>query len=484
MQLSDRVPSKQSQARSLYCLGPSEWPVIRSHQQISYAPTQSETLRVGDLIVYKTHLGKVCHRIINIREKMDETEFLVKGDALFLPDGWINPRDILGKVIAIDQESIETLRFQLLSKFFWFHSLMQVQTSKFLSEKGRFALQRFPHMRSSLIHTANLVTSPWLLANSHWLREWTNELSLAVRSKTREVAPSVRQGILHTRARLVHKVNEVRRDTGQLVFNHFIVPPRSPSFRLVPHGGDYGHGFFYEEIFCRGSTDVDDIAKRLIQKAPVLDLGGGAGRLAKRLALAGIKVTLLDNSKSMLAYARQRRRSLPLSKRSHFSIQCQDMRNLHLSQKFRAIVSVNNALEHLGDKKTILETLTRIRKHLLDRGIFFAEVHNPKFWQQRAGWKKCRWLYEADLQVHGTRFRLWERTSPGQTPNAVVWEHATSSDLMRFTLLRTTLWLFEKQEWEALFLSAGFRIRSLWENWAGTPASDTSSKLVFVLNTK
>ncbi|MEZ4751553.1 MAG: hypothetical protein R3B54_13320 [Bdellovibrionota bacterium] len=46
---------------------------------------------------------------------------------------------------------------------------------------------------------------------------------------------------------------------------------------MVFHGGDYGHGYLYEEIFCRDDRDLDFAVNLVEAPGAVLDLAGARG---------------------------------------------------------------------------------------------------------------------------------------------------------------------------------------------------------------
>ena len=81
------------------------------------------------------------------------------------------------------------------------------------------------------------------------------------------------------------------------------------------------------------------LLKRLRPKAAILDLCCGDGRLMHQLVRNGYRVTGLDGSESMLAFARQK---IP---RAEFLLA--DARSFRLPERFDAVISTFDSLNHI-----------------------------------------------------------------------------------------------------------------------------------------
>jgi len=258
------------------------------------------------------------------------------------------------------------------------------------------------------------------------------------------------------------------------------LPPARAGARLRPHGGDYGHGYLYEELFCGDGSETERVAALCLEAGePVLDLGGGGGRLAARLATLGARVTLVDKSRSMISLAMRRRESLPFEALSRLRIERGDLRELQATG-YRCAVSLRNALEHLSGPGEIRTALQRVHGALVPGGVLLAEVHHLPHWEARTGWRAGQWAYAHSARARGRWHHCWERVLPGPG-GGVVWEHAVSRDLLRFVHLSTALWLAPVSAWRALFCGAGFRVEKVLGGWHGAPLSETLPKAVFRL---
>lgn len=277
--------------------------------------------------------------------------------------------------------------------------------------------------------------------------------------------------LVHPFMRFIHLTRKL---LGEIVFNHFIYPPDTLCHTLVPCGKDYGHGYLYEDLFCRDSIDLEAIESLARSYGgPILDLAGGMGRLSYRLSQAGFSTTLVDISQDMLDAAR--------TKQGNFSIVQQDISSLNLPQKFALIVSLKNGLEHLPDQAALIRTLTRIKSHLAPGGIAVLDLHNPQFCEKLPRWTENAWYYSLDIRARGKRTRLWSR-SLRETSTRIRADHAISQDLKHFTLLSSSFQLLTEQQWEGLFRESGFTVLHKWGDWLKNPPSNNLPHLIYLLS--
>lgn len=274
-------------------------------------------------------------------------------------------------------------------------------------------------------------------------------------------------------------MDSLRKAVGRVVFNHMVTPPERENSQMVFHGGDYGHGYLYEEIFCRDDSDLDASVALVQQPGAVLDLAGGAGRFSLRMLESGRDVALVDKSVTMLEIARRRKKVLPYDVSNRFKIYPQDISQLQLGREFIAIFSINNGLEHLQDEDIILQVLLRAANHLNPKGDFYVDVHYPPYWEQTQQWKTNKWEYSQDFSLKSERYRVWGRTRDGENENEVVWEHAVTRNLFDYTFLKTRLLVLPLQRWHKILTKAGFKVVDIWGNWKGSKIDASLPKMIF-----
>ncbi len=110
----------------------------------------------------------------------------------------------------------------------------------------------------------------------------------------------------------------------------------------------------------------------------ILGLACGTGRLECRLAEAGLSVTGLDMSATMLRLARRRRASLPGKVRKRLHFVRADMLKLDFDRRFDLIYIADNSFRELGTRRNMLQCLRAIRCHLKPEGRLLISERRPR----------------------------------------------------------------------------------------------------------
>jgi len=108
-------------------------------------------------------------------------------------------------------------------------------------------------------------------------------------------------------------------------------------------------------------------------RGPVLELACGTGRLTIPIAQAGVEIVGLDQSASMLAYARKK------AGEAQVDIEWveADCRHFDLERKFALIFMAFHSMQHLHDQASLTAFFERVRAHLAPGGRFIFDVFNP-----------------------------------------------------------------------------------------------------------
>ena len=140
----------------------------------------------------------------------------------------------------------------------------------------------------------------------------------------------------------------------------------------------YDHPDLYDEQYKHYRDDLS-FYTRLADDygSPVLELGAGTGRVTAALAKAGHRVTGLELSPAMVSKAQSRLQSEGLGK--HVTLVQGDMRSFELEKTFNLVIAPFNAFMHLYTLQAQDETLSRIRQHLSEDGVFACDLYNPHF---------------------------------------------------------------------------------------------------------
>ncbi len=110
---------------------------------------------------------------------------------------------------------------------------------------------------------------------------------------------------------------------------------------------------------------------------PVLDLGGGTGRVAWPLADAGHQVSMLDLSEAMLAAARAKASGYSAATQERLTFVLGDLRHFELPTRFGLAVAPFRVFQALLTAEDQAAALTAIRRHLRPGGVFVAHLFDP-----------------------------------------------------------------------------------------------------------
>ncbi len=118
-----------------------------------------------------------------------------------------------------------------------------------------------------------------------------------------------------------------------------------------------------------------DMAKQA--KGRVLEIGCGTGRVLIPTAEAGIDITGLDNSQSMLNILRQNLSQAPKQVQDSVHLEVGDMRSFDLGEQFDLITIPFRPFQHMMTVDDQMACLRTVRKHLKPNGKFVFDVFNP-----------------------------------------------------------------------------------------------------------
>jgi ubiquinone/menaquinone biosynthesis C-methylase UbiE len=213
----------------------------------------------------------------------------------------------------------------------------------------------------------------------------------------------------------------------------------------------------------------------------ILELACGSGRVLLSLAQEGHQLTGIDTSEAMLDIARQRLREAGVAERC--TLIQQDIRNLHLEQKFRMAFIALGSFAHITARRAQQQALASVHAHLSPGGLFILDISNAdaRYMEDLSGQVLHQGTWQQDNGTFVTHF-----VSPTSSSKQHLLElthfydqHSQGGTLQR-TVVTTHLYLFERSEVELLLEQAGFVIKDVYGDHDLGPYQLESPRLICI----
>jgi ubiquinone/menaquinone biosynthesis C-methylase UbiE len=241
---------------------------------------------------------------------------------------------------------------------------------------------------------------------------------------------------------------------------------------------------FYDIEHAHFMEDLDlyrDFAELCGPYGSVLELACGSGRLLLPLAREGYELTGVDISATMLERAQRRLEQEGLL--SRVTLVQQDMRCLHLEQRFRLAFIALGSFGHLTTRKDQQQTLALLRAHLVTGATLILDLSNAdaRFMENMSG----QMLHQGTWACPDGSF-LTHFVSPASSTSRHLLElvhfydqYAQGEGIKR-TMTRTSLYLFERVELELMLEQAGFAVKEVYGNYEMSPYELQSPRMIFI----
>ena len=193
----------------------------------------------------------------------------------------------------------------------------------------------------------------------------------------------------------------------------------------------------------------------------ILELACGTGRHAMELEKFGYQIMATDRSAAMIDIARRR----ATKQHSKINFAAMQMQQLELPKKnWDAAVCLFDSIGYLQTNAAIASTLTRIRNHLRDGGVFIFEFwHAPAMLNNYSPKRERRWkidnreiirtsetTLDRDKHLATVEYTVQEKNDGGTS------EIIRESHLNRFFSVEEMQRLLEQENFNALKFFAGF----------------------------
>jgi SAM-dependent methyltransferase len=218
---------------------------------------------------------------------------------------------------------------------------------------------------------------------------------------------------------------------------------------------------------------------------PILDLGGGTGRVAWPLAEAGFDVTSLDSSAPMLARSEAKRAVASPAARPRVTLVEADARSFHLPATFGLAITPGRVFQLILTPEGQRESLAAIHRHLRPDGVLVLQLFDPLLSACEAfdgvPDKADRGTVVLASGHRVTRTVVHRTTDPLQQLMTEVWDWVERDDAG--TVVRTdreTLQMRWTYRYELRYLLeiSGFEVTDEYSDFAGSPPRYASEQVV------
>lgn len=262
-----------------------------------------------------------------------------------------------------------------------------------------------------------------------------------------------------------------------------------------PHryGGESSYDAWaeYYDLIHRGLPGETEfyVGQAVKRGGPTLELGCGTGRLALPMAMSGVDVTGLDNSKPMLARCRAKKRRLGRLT-GRLTLVHGDMRDFHLDRRFDLVVMAYRTIMHLHTPAEQVSCLKSACAHLNPEGLLILNTWVPRpsalapLLSSQGGWLQFAGRYL--LGDANTELIHFCSTTCDEHHQLLFEEHVLHEVDARGNVLRTEVLPMERawltpREMGHLAGLCGLEVEAVFGDFDCSPFTSASTEMIWVL---
>lgn len=211
--------------------------------------------------------------------------------------------------------------------------------------------------------------------------------------------------------------------------------------------------------------------------AKILELCCGTGRLTLPIAKEEYHICGVDYTSSMLERAKTKASEAGLE----INFIEADIRTLNLQEKFDFVFIPFNSIHHLYQNEDLVKTLSGVKKHLKENGIFLLDCFNPNIQYIVEGEKEQKVI--AEYATHDGRKVLIKQTMRYESStqiNRIEWHYFIDDKF--HSIQNMDMRLFFPQELDSYLERAGFNIIHKFGSFEEETFDDDSEKQIYVVS--
>ncbi|MBS21727.1 MAG: hypothetical protein CL739_06495 [Chloroflexi bacterium] len=238
----------------------------------------------------------------------------------------------------------------------------------------------------------------------------------------------------------------------------------------------------YDEVYSFVDNDINFYTNKFKELGgKVLEIGCGTGRVTIPLLEAGADITAVDYSQKMLEQLESKIGSTNVS----IEIVLQDVRRLHLENKYNLIIFPYRGFQSLLSVEDQINALTSIRDHLNFGGRLIIDLFLPS--RDLFDQKPDIFYHLKDFENSDKMIKSLHHRSKFDHHNQLIHTHLSISESEdgRVTLKRYadfTLRYLYIDEARYLFKFCGFKIQEISADYNGTPYNRDSDETIWSLS--
>src|SRR5262249_20359670 len=233
---------------------------------------------------------------------------------------------------------------------------------------------------------------------------------------------------------------------------------------------------YRDKNYVAESQFVMDQLKTALLRTPrhILDLGCGTGLHALQMAQAGIPVTGVDRSASMIDMARKHREALPRDARKLLHFRIGDIRRIDCHRRYDAVISLFQVMSYVTEKNDLEATIQVARRHLVSGGAFLFDFwYGPAILRDPPK-KRVKVAEMGDARVRRTTIPEWDAA---RCMVCVIFDieimNIASGEIVREREQHHLRYFFP-DELESCLVSRGFEVIRFGDTLTKRPPSDTT----------
>jgi len=237
------------------------------------------------------------------------------------------------------------------------------------------------------------------------------------------------------------------------------------------------------DIYVPATFDIDFfITETKKTSGEVLELMSGTGRVSIPLIEAGVKLTCVDLSGELNGVLEKKLQQNGL----RADVFKMDVCKLELHKKFDMVIIPFHSFAHITSRDDQRKALACIQQHLLPSGTFICTLGNPKL-RQKAVDGQLRLFRTYSLPETNGSLLLWIVENHNDNDEKIVeamqfYEEYDAKGVLRSKrLMELHFRLSPKDEFEENAKEAGFRIKSLYGDYAYSEFTEESPFMIWIL---